>query len=144
MSIPEVIIRVCLGILLTAGAVQDIQVKRIYTWFIAAAALPVAACIPFCTGISWAERTAGALVGVGVIILSKATGGKIGLGDGLVLCVTGMALGFWCNMELFTLSLLAAALVSIVLLILRRADRKKRIPFIPFLLFGHILQTFLS
>lgn len=144
MAIPDMVAKACTGLMLATGAVQDIFMKKIYTWIIAAAAVIVAVCVPFCPDISLAERIAGVLVGAFVCILSKATGGKIGLGDGLVLCVTGLALGFWPNMEMFALSLLAAALVSIVLIIFRRADRKKRIPFLPFLMFGYVIQIILA
>ncbi len=144
MAFPEIVIRACTGLMLTAGAVQDIYMKRIYTWIIAAAGIIAAVCIPFCPGISLPERMTGVLVGIFVCLLSRVTGGKIGFGDGLVLCVTGLALGFWRNMELFAVSLLAAALVSIALILLRKANRKTRIPFVPFLLFGYILQIFLS
>src|SRR5690554_5930806 len=95
--------------------------------------------IPFSTTLSVLDRLLGITPGIGVLILSKLTSGKIGMGDGLILGVTGIELGFWGNMELFALALLFAALFSIVLLILRRADRKKAIPFIPFILLAYIV-----
>jgi leader peptidase (prepilin peptidase)/N-methyltransferase len=76
-----------------------------------------------------------------VIFISRITGGKIGMGDGLLLCVTGLGLGFWGNMELFAYALFAAAAVSVILLILRLADRKKSIPFVPFLLLSYLFLT---
>jgi len=85
------------------------------------------------------ERLLGVISGLGVVLLSKITGGKIGLGDGLVLAVTGMGLGFWGNIELFALALALAAVFSIGLIIIRRANRKKIIPFIPFILLAYML-----
>lgn len=73
-----------------------------------------------------------------MIVISKITGGKIGMGDGILLCITGMGLGFWGNLELFGIALFFAAVVSILLLIFRLADRKKSIPFVPFLFFGYV------
>jgi leader peptidase (prepilin peptidase)/N-methyltransferase len=90
------------------------------------------------------ERLGGLALGLGVILLSKATGGKIGLGDGILLCVTGLGLGFWTNAELFGIALSLAASVSVVLLIMRRADRKKSIPFVPFLLTGYVILLVIS
>ena len=46
------------------------------------------------------------------------------MGDGLVLSVTGMGLGFWSNLELFALALAFAALFSMFLLVFRLAGRK--------------------
>ena len=56
----------------------------------------------------------------------------------MILGVTGIELGFWGNMELFAL-IIIRTLFSIVPLILRRADRKKAIPFIPFILLAYIV-----
>jgi leader peptidase (prepilin peptidase)/N-methyltransferase len=72
------------------------------------------------------------------------TGGKIGMGDGILLCVTGIGLGFWNNLELFGVALFLAAVLSIILMILRVVDRKKSIPFIPFLFAGYLIIVFAS
>ncbi len=140
----EWIIRVILGVLLLFCGVQDLLYKRIYLWMIGVCAIAVIACLPFCENLSVTERLGGCAVGLGVILLSKATGGKIGLGDGALLCVTGVGLGFWTNTELFGIALSLAAVVSIVLLILRLADRKKCIPFVPFLLAGYVILLTVS
>lgn len=84
----------------------------------------------------------GAFIGVLVLVLSKLTRGGIGMGDGLLLIVTGLFWGTWKNTELLLGSFFFAALFSIILLIAKKADRKKEIPFIPFLLlsfFGLVL-----
>lgn len=107
-----------------------------------AGGLLAAACILFCNDISLVDRLAGAAVGAGVMLLSYISGGKIGMGDGIVLCITGLGLGFWGNMELFCLALMLAAGLSIILLILRKANRKKSIPFIPFMLTGYLILIF--
>lgn len=134
------IIKVILGILLFVTSLQDVQTKKISLWIIAAGAVLICAGVPFSHSISVTDRAIGTLVGVGILITSKATGGKIGMGDGYLLCVTGISLGFWGNMELFAIALFAAAIVSIILLIFRLADRKKSIPFIPFLFVAYLIQ----
>lgn len=135
----EWVIKIVLGILLLFCGVQDLLFKRIYLWMIGACTIVVIACLPFCESLSVTERLGGFALGLGVILLSKVTGGKIGIGDGSLLCVTGLGLGFWINVELFGIALSLAALVSILLLILRKADRKKSIPFVPFLLTGYVI-----
>ncbi|NLP17156.1 MAG: hypothetical protein GX379_08975 [Clostridiales bacterium] len=127
------------GILLIITSVQDIRWKKIRLWVVILGMVLICICIPFSTTLSVLDRLLGITPGIGVLILSKLTSGKIGMGDGLILGVTGIELGFWGNMELFALALLFAALFSIVLLILRRADRKKAIPFIPFILLAYIV-----
>lgn len=140
----EWIIRIVLGVLLLFCGVQDLMYKRIYLWMIGVCATAIIACLPFCESLSLTERLGGCALGLGVILLSKATGGKIGLGDGILLCITGLSLGFWTNTELFGIALSLAAAVSVLLLLLRLADRKKSIPFVPFLLAGYVILLVVS
>lgn len=139
----DIIINIILWVLLIITSVQDSIHKKISIWIIIAGAILICPFIWFSTGTSIIERVFGIMIGVGVIVLSKATRGKIGIGDGLVLCVTGLALGFWRNMELFALALFIASILSIILLAFRAADRKKSIPFIPFMLFGYTFLCFM-
>lgn len=134
----EYVIRGLIGILLVIVAIQDIKWKKIRLWIVILSGLLLCLCIPFCSTLSITDRVCGLVIGLGVILLSKVTRGKIGMGDGLVLGVTGMGLGFWGNMELFALALAIAAFFSIVLIILSRANRKKSIPFMPFLLLSYM------
>lgn len=135
----EVGMKIVMGAMLFACGIQDIYKKKIALWIVAVGAVFIGICIPFSETFSLWDRIGGMAVGVVVVLISIATAGKIGLGDGLILCVTGLGLGFWGNMELFAVSLFAAAVISIILLILRIADRKKSIPFVPFLMAGYIV-----
>ncbi len=136
----DLIIKGTLGILLLITALQDIRSKKISLWIIAAGAIIVCAGAPFSQSIPIIDRVLGTLVGIGIMITSRATGGRIGMGDGYLLCVTGISLGFWGNMELFAIALFAAAIVAILLLTLRLADRKKSIPFVPFLFISYLIH----
>lgn len=129
------------AVLLLCG-VMDCYRKKIYLWIPLTGGLLLAVCIFFSKDISLTDRLAGVLVGAAVMLLSYITGGKIGMADGIVLCVTGAGLGFWGNMELFCLALMLAAVISIILLILRKANRNMCLPFIPFILTGYLILIF--
>ncbi len=135
----ESLIKIILAVLLLVCGIQDSCKMKVSLWLIAAGALLTCICLPFCDNLSLVNRSFGCAVGVCMILLSKITHGKIGAGDGLLLCVTGLGLGFWVNLELFGLALFLAAMLSILLLILRLANRQKSIPFVPFLLSGYII-----
>lgn len=137
----EYIGRGLIGILLIVAAIQDIKWKKIRLWIVMLSGVLLCICIPFCSSLLIVDRVFGMAIGLGVVLLSKATGGKIGMGDGLVLAVTGMGLGFWGNMELFALGLAIASVFSIGLIIFRRVNRKKCIPFMPFLFLSYIFLT---
>lgn len=142
MKMPDNFIKVVLVVLLLICGVQDIRKKKIFLWMILMGAVLIGICLPFCHTYSIFDRIGGAAVGISVVIISIATAGKIGMGDALLLCVTGLGLGFWGNLELFAIALLLASIISIVLLIIRLADRKKCIPFVPFLLVSYMFLIF--
>jgi len=136
---PELIMNGIMGFMLLVTAVQDLLKKKVEVWIMAVGAILLCICIPFNNGLSIPDRIGGIFVGICVIVISKVTGGKIGLGDGIILSVTGIGLGLWGNLELFAIALFAAAIVSIILLVFRLADRKKSIPFVPFLFLGYLI-----
>lgn len=136
---PQILMRTILLIILLVCGIQDIRNKKISLWIISLGALLTVAGIILCGSLSVAETIGGMGVGAVVLLISMVTKGKIGLGDGLILCVTGLVLGFWGNIELFGLALLLAAVVSIFLLVFQLANRKKSIPFVPFLFLGYLV-----
>ena len=80
----------------------------------------------------------GMVIGGLILILHKLTRGGIGMGDGYLLMVTGMYLGFLKNLILIFYAMLLTAAVSVFLLICKRADRKKKMPFVPFLFIAYM------
>lgn len=138
----EIAVKALMGMVLILCGIQDIRQKKISLWIIAIGAVAIVVCVPFCHSCSILDRLGGLAVGVIVTIISIATRGKIGMGDGMILCLTGLGLGFWVNLELFAIALFVAAIISIILLIARRVDRKKAIPFVPFLVIGYAFLVF--
>jgi leader peptidase (prepilin peptidase)/N-methyltransferase len=139
----EIVINETIGVLLLFCTIEDLRRKKVLIWMLAAAILVIGICVPFsCNHTIW-DRIGGFIVGIFVMGVSTVTKGKIGMGDGSLLCVTGIGLGLWGNLELFALALLGASVVSIILLVFRMADRKKSIPFVPFLLLGFIFYRLL-
>jgi leader peptidase (prepilin peptidase)/N-methyltransferase len=129
-----------MGAMLLLTSIQDAVQKKICIWIVAAGGFFIGIGLLLYQPLTIGNSLGGVFVGIVVIIISKATGGKIGMGDGLLLCVTGMGLGLWGNIELFAYALLAAAVISIILLIFRIADRKKSIPFVPFLFLSYLFM----
>lgn len=75
----------------------------------------------------------GMAMGIGLLLLSRVSGDGIGFGDGLVVFVCGIFIGFYKNLLLLMLGLLFTAIAGVLLLIWKKAGRKSRLPFVPFL-----------
>lgn len=84
----------------------------------------------------------GMLLGLAMMLLSLITHGSVGMGDGILLVVTGVYLGGYGNLELFMLGLLLSALWSLALLVLKKKTRKEEIAFVPFLLLSYFVMLF--
>lgn len=135
----EIIINSITGAMLLVCGLQDIKMKRFYTWIVLLATILIVACIPFSSTTTIGDRLLGSSLGLAVILISILTQGKIGLGDGLILWVTGISLGFWSNLELFMIALLFSAILSIILLVAKKVNRKQCIPFVPFIFMAYII-----
>ena len=80
-------------------------------------------------------------IGVGLVLLlfAAVSRGSIGSGDGYLLCVTGIFLGFWDNLALLMSALLFSAGFAGILLLIKRCGRKEKIPFVPFVLAAYLV-----
>ena len=77
-------------------------------------------------------------VGGALLLLSVLTRGKIGIGDGVLLVVTGIYRGLEQNLELLICSLFICAVYALCLLVLRKRSRKDTVAFVPFVLISYV------
>ncbi len=125
-------------LLLLICSVDDIHKKTIHLKKLIIFMIPIVIGTLIRTDIGIIQCITGMIVGVLFIVISKVTRGAIGMGDGLLLCVTGLGLGIWRNLEMLCYALLFAAIYSSILLIRNFRNRKRKIPFVPFLFLGYI------
>lgn len=85
------------------------------------------------------EMLAGMVPGVFVLAASHMTKSRIGTGDGIVFMLTGLYLGLTENLRLMFVSFFLAGMWGLYLLIIKRCEKTKRIPFVPFLFLGYCL-----
>ncbi len=94
-------------------------------------------------GQGWQSLAGGVFVGVMLLFCALVTRGNIGMGDGLLLCITGLYLGFEKNLTLALGGLLLCGCCSAILLLTGRVNKKTGIPFAPFLLGAYLGGLFL-
>ena len=84
----------------------------------------------------------GLLLGLVLILISIVTRQSLGMGDGILLAVTGVYLGGSSNLELFLCGLFLSALCSLGLLVLKKKKKTDEIAFVPFLLLSYVFMLF--
>ena len=122
--------------LLIVGAVMDIRHKKV------ALLLPVSF---LCMGVImkgyllYMGRTTpeqcilSASVGIGMLILAAVFRGSMGYGDGLILLALGMYLPGEQILAATCIGIFLMAIGSGLLLVIKKVNRKTKIPFLPFL-----------
>lgn len=73
------------------------------------------------------------LPGAGMMGLGFLSDGKIGIGDGILVLIGGFYFSLYCILQWLFFSFLAAAFFGGVMIVLKKADRKTELPFVPFL-----------
>lgn len=86
------------------------------------------------------EMLTGVLAGTFILLLSRLTKGRIGMGDGIIFMLTGLYLGLMDNLILMCISFSLAGLWGIFLIFIKNNSKNEKIPFVPFLFIGYCLM----
>ena len=87
----------------------------------------------------WRLYVIGILIGILLLLAGRFCGGCIGTADGIMTAVIGGMIGYQDTLLLLMNGILAAAVFSILLIVIKKAGRRTTIPFIPFMLLGYIM-----
>ena len=129
---------VIMGLLLFVAAVIDLKRRQISRGFIVALMIVSLTSIFARVDYGIWNAIGGALIGICAVGLSIISKEQIGRGDGLVITALGIALGFRECLATVCLASMIMALVSVVVLLLKKGNRKTRLPFIPALFVGYV------
>lgn len=128
---------------LVALAGVDIRRKHVPVWLLALGGI-------FVTTVSvyglWKDQLEGRelvwSVFPGAVLLAMAVVTKrAGWADGVVLLFLGIVTGFRACIFSFTLSMFFVSMVSLVLLALKRVRKNTKLPYLPFLCVGYLIQA---
>ncbi|CDA68248.1 MAG: hypothetical protein PUB44_06665 [Clostridium sp.] len=133
--------------ILAISTFWDIRFKKIPLYLMAAGILPGLILLGLRLGQSTGSTFGGKLMetagcflpGLFLLLLSFLTERKVGMGDGLLLLIIGAMEGAGITGFVFCWGLFLQSLFAVVLVILRKADRKTELPFVPFLLMGRLI-----
>ena len=119
----------------------DIRYKRVPVWAVllggaVVVGIGIYRCV--CGENESVNFLTGMIPGAVLLLLALGTQ-KAGWADGVILMFLGSAMGFRQCILATTLSLLLVSVLSAVLLILKKANKKTAIPYVPFLSIGFVL-----
>ena len=93
---------------------------------------------------SMTEAVGGILIGAVFLVIAVLTKEQIGKADGLVICQTGLAAGFGGCIFVIGVAFIIVLPCVIFLMIFRKAGRKTRIPFLPFIFSGFLVYAIMG
>lgn len=134
----EVLTKCLMSLWLFLCGWQDFKEKKISLGLLAAGGVILTVIFALTGEVTITGRLLGLAQGLLLMFLSKLLKGKIGLGDGIIISITGICLGFQANLGLLIYSLTLAAIVSVIMLALKKAGKTDTIPFIPFLFLSYL------
>jgi leader peptidase (prepilin peptidase)/N-methyltransferase len=131
-------------IVLVIEAVTDFKKKEVNIVFPVLLAAAATLMLFFTKDISLINSIIGIAEGVLLILISFLTKGEIGMGDGILLAACGLMLGGKDNLIMFFFACLSSAIVSALIMLIKKADKKTKIPFVPFMIPGFLIMVLLS
>ncbi len=127
---------------LTVLGIKDLKERQIQlTWLAAGAAALTSMGIYRCIQgeLSWVGMLTGMIPGILLLLMARLSG-KAGYADGIVLLELGLCLGYRESMFLFCLALLLLSAVSVILLLLGKAHRHTKMPYLSFVAIVFLLR----
>ena len=137
-----ILIALWLGIL----AFMDIWRRWVPVWLLAVSGMFVTCMSVYEMwqgGMSGTEILWGLLPGFMLLLLAVLSK-KAGWADGVVLLLLGIMTGFQECAFSFTLSMLAISAISLALLMMKRVGKNTKMPYLPFLWAGYLVQAVLK
>lgn len=131
--------------LLAISAISDMRKKEISIWLVISMAV-----ISLIDGVlslvlhkkTVTELAISLIPGVLLVVLSVLSRQSIGYGDGLITMAIGVAFGISKLFAGLAIALFASGVMSIFLIVVRKAKRNDTFPFIPFILAGMVVSMF--
>jgi len=133
MELEKKVVNILLAVIMVICAAVDIKKKEIPIW--AFITLGIIALIDgiFCKEYELYQMAAGVMPGLLLLGLAKITEQSIGYGDGIVLAEIGCMEGAGGSTIILSGALALAGIFSLGMLVVKKVDKRYKIPFIPFL-----------
>lgn len=139
----EIVTNTLMAAVMTVCSIADIKRKEIsIRFFVILGSIAVIGCFLNSGQINFMV-VAGVVPGICMIIISKITDQSIGYGDGIILTEIGLLTGIGKGMLILAVALAVAGVFSLGMVVIKKVNKRYKIPFVPFLTIAYILVIYL-
>lgn len=139
----RMIIKAVYGIYLLLMSVRDIKYRELPIAMLGAGFIFVPIFILTDNDGGLLSYIYGAIPGIVFLIVSILSRGQMGPADAFVLICMGLCIGIGPVIGVISSSLILIALVSMILLVMGKLNRKSTLPYVPFILTGYLFCFFM-
>ena len=140
----EIVVYAVVAAVMVVCTIADIKKKEISLWLFGILGISVIVGCFVLGNQKWYMSAAGVIPGILLIILAKITGQSIGYGDGIILAEVGLITGVGRCMLILAVALALAGVFSLGILVIKKVDKRYRIPFVPFLTIGYVAVMYMQ
>lgn len=133
------VLSVTVGVLLLAAGITDIRKRQISRRFLMLLMLVCIAAVLFRGSFAIMDAAGGIAIGFCVIGISMISREQIGRGDGIVIAMIGLVLGFRRCLAAVSVASLLMSAAAIVVLLFKKGNRRTQLAFLPALFVGYVL-----
>lgn len=134
-------IYIFIGIALLVASVADIKHKSISICQIVIMGIFCVAGNIICRENNIYQALGGLSIGIMVMGISRLGSGQIGMGDGIIIALTGLFLGMNGCFIMVCVASFVMVFVAVAVLVLKKGNKHTKLPFIPALFVGYIVCT---
>lgn len=130
----EIVCKLSVLAMLVVCSYEDLKYRRIYAGWLSLFALGGILCCMFSGEGLLPLRITAMVPGLALLLLSFVSGGGIGQGDGMLLMVVGIFLGYSPVLAMLVYAVIFSGIYALFLLVAGKKGKKYEIAFVPFLL----------
>ena len=131
-------------LLLFLAGLEDIRKKKIHILTIFTMGVTALLGCMLRQDYGWYGALGGFLIGICVIGISIISGEQIGRGDGMVIAALGILCGVRNTLGIVCFASLFMLMPTLVLVICKKGNKKTKLPFLPALFLGYLVNILLG
>ena len=132
--------KLLIGGYLFVGSILDLKRRYLSIYFLAIMCPIIIIHFYLVLSLSYIQIGLGLGLMIGLLLISKLSKEAIGSADCIIIGGLGVMLGVETQITILLIASILSSVVGILLLIVKKANKKTRLPFLPFLFLGYLIK----